>query len=100
MLVVQKWQRIFFFKKYSSKCIYRDVKWSFFKPAEKSLPDERSFSGQSLQKNWKLEYFSGKFFSSKCSYGHLEYTIGNPIEKTMTKNQNFFAQCPKKKDEI
>ena len=87
----------FFFKKYSSKCIYRDVVWSFFKPAEKSLPDERSFSCQSLQKNWKLENFSRKFFSSKCSYGHLENTIGNPIEKTMTKNQIFFLLSVRKR---
>ena len=96
MLVVQNWQN-FFFEKFSSKCIYRDVKWSFFKPVKKTLPDERIFSCQSPQKNWKLEYFSRKFFSSKCSYGHVEYTIGNSIEKNWQKIENFLLSIRKRK---
>ena len=81
MLVVQNWQRNFFFKKFSSESIYRDVKCNFFKPAEKSLPESRFFSSLSPKKNWNRKDIFAKRFSSKCSYGHVEYTIDNPFEK-------------------
>ena len=45
------WQKKFFFKKFSSKYIYRDVKCSFLKPAEKNLPESRFFSGQSPKRS-------------------------------------------------
>ena len=61
------------------------------------MPDERIFSCQSPQNNWKLEYFSRKFFSWKCSYGHLEYTIGNPIGKNWQKTKNFLLSVRKRK---
>ena len=62
MLVVQKWQKNFFLKKFSSRYIYRDVKWNLFKPAEKSLPHERIFSCQSPQKIENLKNFLENIF--------------------------------------
>ena len=51
-----------FFKKFYSNYIYRDIKCSFFNPAEKSLPDERFSSCQSPQKIENLNKILEKFF--------------------------------------
>ena len=97
MLVDKRWQRKVFVKKISSKCIYRDVKCSFYNPAEKSLPDERIFSCQSPQKKWKLKYFFREDFSSKCPYGNLENTIDNLIEKKRQTAKTFSLSVRKTK---
>ena len=97
MLVDKVWQRKVFFKKFSSKCIYRDVKCSFYNPAEKSLPDERFFSCQSPQKKWKLKYFFREDFSSNCSYGNVENTIDNLIEKKDKNPKHFRSVSEKEK---
>ena len=97
MLVDKRWQRKVFFKKFSSKCIYRDVKCSFCNPAEKRLPVERFFSCQSPQKKWKLKYFFKEDFSSNCSYGNVENTIDNLIEKKRQKAKTFSLSVRKRK---
>ena len=96
MIVVRNWQRIFFSKKSFQNVSIETKQCSFFNPAEKSLPNDRIFSCQSPQKNWKLEYFYKKIFSSKGSYGHVEYTIDNPIEKNWQKTKIFSLSVRKR----
>ena len=96
MLVVRNWQRSFFSKNSPQNVSIETKKCSFFNPAEKSLPNERIFSYQSPQKNWKLECFYKKNFSSKGSYGHVEYTIDNPIEKNWQKTKIFSLSVRKR----
>ena len=46
-------REMFFSQKLSSKNIYRNVKCSFLKPAQKSLAEGRNFFRSSSEKNWK-----------------------------------------------
>ena len=48
-------REIFFSKNSSQNVPIETKKCSLFNPAEKCLPDERIFSCQSPQKNWKFE---------------------------------------------
>ena len=100
MLVVQNWQRIFFSKNSPQNVSIETKKCSLYNPAEKSLPDERIFSSQNPQRNWKLEQFFKKNFSSKCSYGHVDYTTDNPIEKNWQKAKIFLLSVRKRKEKF
>ena len=94
LIVVQKQQRKVFFKQFSSKFIYREVKCSFSTPAERSLPESRFFFLIKVQKrieNSNIFYFLRKYFSSTCSFAFVEYTFHNPIERNKTQMQTFFA---------